>query len=134
MIVNITTEQSHYNVYTIIILLFFVGLCDRANHGPALGLRYEIVLQAGPGHTFCGPGPGLIIHFACRAGACMQNCCGPRPGLGIKSYLRAGPGPRFQARAGPYHPPPRNANNVEPYTFVTLFSGKADTPTPHCVT
>ena len=27
-------------------------------------------------------------------------------------------------------PPPRNANNVEPYTFVTLFSGKADTPPP----
>ena len=26
------------------------------------------------------------------------------------------------------HPPPRNSNNVEPYTFVTLFSGKADTP------
>ena len=26
------------------------------------------------------------------------------------------------------HPPPCNANNVEPYTFVTLFSGKADTP------
>ena len=26
------------------------------------------------------------------------------------------------------HPPPRNANNVEPYTFVMLFSGKADTP------
>ena len=24
-------------------------------------------------------------------------------------------------------PPPRNANNVEPYTFVTLFSGKPDT-------
>ena len=23
----------------------------------------------------------------------------------------------------PTHPPPRNANNVEPYTFVTLFSG-----------
>ena len=32
------------------------------------------------------------------------------------------------------HPPPRNANNVEAYTFVTLFSGKADTPTPHDVT
>ena len=29
------------------------------------------------------------------------------------------------------HPPPRNANNVEPYTFVTLFSGKLDTPPPH---
>ncbi len=28
------------------------------------------------------------------------------------------------------HPPPRNANNVEPYIFVTLFSVKADTP-PH---
>ena len=26
------------------------------------------------------------------------------------------------------HPPPHNANNVEPYTFVTVFSGKADTP------
>ena len=34
-------------------------------------------------------------------------------------------------------PTPRNAaNNVEPYTFVTLFSGKADTPhpTPHGIT
>ena len=29
------------------------------------------------------------------------------------------------------HPPPLNANKVEPYTFVMLFSGKADTcPTP----
>ena len=27
-------------------------------------------------------------------------------------------------------PPPRHANNVEPYTFVTLFLGKADTPHP----
>ena len=30
------------------------------------------------------------------------------------------------------HPPPRNANNIEHYTFVTLFSRKSDTPT--CVT
>ena len=30
------------------------------------------------------------------------------------------------------HPPPRNINNIEHYTFVTLFSGKSDTPTmPH---
>ena len=29
------------------------------------------------------------------------------------------------------HPPPRNANNVEPYTFVTLFPGKVDTPHHH---
>ena len=28
-------------------------------------------------------------------------------------------------------PPPRNANNVEPHTFVTFFSGIDDTPTPH---
>ena len=27
--------------------------------------------------------------------------------------------------------PPRNANNVDIYTFVTLFSGKVDTPHPH---
>ena len=34
------------------------------------------------------------------------------------------------------HPPHRNANNVEPYTFVTLFSGKAVIPHPpwHYVT
>ena len=29
------------------------------------------------------------------------------------------------------HQPPRNANNIEHYTFVTLFSRKADTPHPH---
>ncbi len=29
------------------------------------------------------------------------------------------------------HPPPRNANNIEHYTFVTFFSGKSDTPHPH---
>ena len=34
----------------------------------------------------------------------------------------------------PHPPPPRNANNIGPYTFVMLFSGKADTPPPHCIT
>ena len=29
------------------------------------------------------------------------------------------------------HPPPRNANNIEHYTFVTLFSRKSHTPHPH---
>ena len=29
------------------------------------------------------------------------------------------------------HPPPRNANNIEPCTFVTLFPEKIDTPHPH---
>ena len=32
------------------------------------------------------------------------------------------------------HPPPRNANNIEHYTFVTLLSRKSDTPTPICIT
>ena len=67
--------------------------------GPGLGLKYEIVLwarRAGPGHNCCGPGLGLIIQFAGRV---CTTAAGP--GLGLKSYLRAGPGPRFQARAGP---------------------------------
>ena len=35
----------------------------------------------------------------------------------------------FFLKIGP-PPTPRNANNVEPYTFITLFSGKFHTP-PH---
>ena len=35
----------------------------------------------------------------------------------------------FSGKLDP-HPPPRNANNVEYYTFVTLFFGKLDTPPP----
>ena len=31
------------------------------------------------------------------------------------------------------HLPPRNANNIEPYTFVTLFTGKFDTPPPQLI-
>ena len=75
MIVNITTKQSHYNVYTIIILLFRRPMWSgqwpgpRARGGPGLGLKYEIVLRAGPGHNCCGPGLGLIIQFAGRARA-----------------------------------------------------------------
>ena len=66
-----------------------------------LGLKYEIVLRAGPGldiiaagragpgphNSICGPGPGQVFTTAA--------------GLGLKSCLRAGPGPRCQARAGP---------------------------------
>ena len=33
------------------------------------------------------------------------------------------------------HPPPRNANNIEHYTFITLSPRKSDTPpTPICIT
>ena len=39
-------------------------------HGlaPGLGLKYDncVAGWAGPGHTFCGPGPGLVIQFAGR--------------------------------------------------------------------
>ena len=31
------------------------------------------------------------------------------------------------------HPHTRKANNVEPYIFVTFFSGKVTPPTTHCV-
>ena len=40
---------------------------------------------------------------------------------------------KFISRLDP-HPPPRNANNIEPYTCVTLFSGKFETPHPICIT
>ena len=66
---------------------------------PGLGLKYEIVLRAGPGHNCCGPGPGLIIQFAGRARAAqlLRAQAGPGPQI----MFAAGPGPRFQARAGP---------------------------------
>ena len=71
--------------------------------GPGLGLKYEIVLRAGPGLDIivagrAGPGPH---NSSCGPG--LHNRCGPGPRLGLKSCLRAGPGPRFQARAGPYY-------------------------------
>ena len=94
-------------MYTIIILLFRRPTWSGQWPGPGpagsgRGLKYEIVLRAGPGldiivagrarpgphNSICGPGPG---HCTTPAG----------PGLGLKSCLRAGPGPRFQARAGP---------------------------------
>ena len=37
--------------------------------GSGRGLKYEIVLRAGPGHNCRGPGRGLIIQFAGRARA-----------------------------------------------------------------
>ena len=61
--------------------------------GPGLGLKYEIVLRAGPGHNCCGPGPGpgLIIQCAGRARARSAQLL----------RARAGPGPQimFAGRA-----------------------------------
>ena len=71
--------------------------------GPGLGLKYEIVLGAGPGLDIIVAGRARASLFNLRAGPGpgLHNCCGPGPGLGLKSCLRARPGPRFQARAGP---------------------------------
>ena len=73
-----------------------------------IGFKTGLAANIGPGHIFlrAGPGPGLMIQFAGRAragpGPGLHNCCGgPGQGLGLKSYLRAEPGPKCQARAGP---------------------------------
>ena len=79
--------------------------------GPGLGLKYDNCV-AGRAWTYflrAGPGPGLIIQFAGRARARSAQLLRAGPGLGLKSYLRAGPGPKFQARAGPYHLPCQRA-------------------------
>ena len=69
--------------------------------GPGLGLKYEIVLRAGPGLDIIVAGRASQFNLRAGPGPGHHNCCGPGPGLGLKSCLRAGPGPRFQARAGP---------------------------------
>ena len=74
--------------------------------GRAWASTITIVLRAGPGLDIillAGPGPGLIIQFAglARAGSAQLLRARAGPGLGLKSYLWAGPGPKFQARAGP---------------------------------
>ena len=57
---TLLTKQSHYNVYTIIIILLFRRPMWSGQWpgprpaGSGLGLKYEIVLRAGPGRA--GPG------------------------------------------------------------------------------
>ena len=59
--------------------------------GPGLGLKYDncVAGRGGPGHTFCGPGQGLIIQFVGRARSAQLL------------RARAGPGPQiiFAGRA-----------------------------------
>ena len=59
--------------------------------GPGLGLKYEIVLRAGPGHNCCGPGPGQVCTTAAGPGRAWasNHVCGP--GLGL--YFRPVQGP-----------------------------------------
>ena len=102
VIVNIASEQSHYNAYTIIILLFFVwsviGPMTRPGArglGPGLGLKYDNCV-AGRAWTYflrAGPGPGLLIRFVGRARAgsapllrarASSHICGPGLGLNFR--------------------------------------------------
>ena len=75
---------------------------EPAGLGRAWASNMPIVLRAGPGHTFCGPGPGLIIQFAGRARAgttaagpgrawASNHICGP--GLGLNFRPVQGPEP-----------------------------------------
>ena len=54
---------------------------------PGLGLNCDncVAGRAGPDHTFCGPGPDLIIHFA----------GGDRAGFAQLLRARAWPGPEI---------------------------------------
>ncbi len=82
---------------------YVVGPARSPRLGPGLGLKYDNGV-AGRAWTYflrAGPGLGLIIQFAGRAQAGTAQLLRARPGLGLKSYLRAGPGPKFQAHAGP---------------------------------
>ena len=66
--------------------------------GPGLGLKYEIVLRAGPGHNCCGPGraragphnsicgPGQVCTTAAGPGRAWasNHVCGPGLGLDFR--------------------------------------------------
>ena len=64
MLIHVFHKMSELYFYIITMLW-----SDRANGPEPAGLKYEVVLRAGPGHTLCGPGPGLIIQFAGQARA-----------------------------------------------------------------
>ena len=88
--------RIHNNNIAVLWYNYVVGPMARPGargRGPGLGLKYAncVAGRAGPGHTFCGPGPGLIIQFAGRA----------RAGSAQLLRARAGPGPQiiFAGRA-----------------------------------
>ena len=66
--------------------------------GRAWASNMTIVLRAGPGHTFCGPGSGLIIQFADRARAGSAQFLRARASNHI---CGAGLGPNFRPVQGP---------------------------------
>ena len=81
--------------------------------GPGLGLKYEIVLRAGPGHNCCGPGLGLINQFAGRV--CTTTA---GPGRAWASNHICGSGLDFRPVQGP------SVYNVLPkVTHVMQYEG-----------
>ena len=58
--------------------------------GPGLDIIVAGRVGPGPHNSICGPGPGQVFTTAAD------------PGRAWASNHVAGPGPRFQARAGPY--------------------------------
>ena len=77
--------------------------------GPGLGLKYVIVLRAGPGldiivagragpwphNSICGPGPGQVCTTAAGPGRdwASNHVCGPGLGLDVRSVQ--GPSTRY---------------------------------------
>ena len=84
-----TLECVHNNNIAVFVVQYNYVVGPMARHGarglgPGLGLKYEncVAGRAGPGHTFCGPGPGLIIQFAGRARARSAQLLRARAGPG----------------------------------------------------
>ena len=87
MSMNITTKQSHYNPYTIMILLFMYAVgpmrtSDRASNGTS-------VLQAGPGHSFCWP--SRVCTTAAGPDRYWKSNHIDGPGLGLNAGPVQGP-------------------------------------------
>ena len=62
----------------------------------------------------------LEVSSISRNSLSLEVCSGP-----FKCYVTL-----FLEILPPTHPPPRNANNIEPYTYVTLFPEDLTTPHP----
>ena len=91
-----------------------------------------VLLWPGPRHIFLISFPTVML----RVHHDMRTHCNMRhTNAGLLNILTSEPFKcyvtLFFCKLDP-HPPPRNANNIEHYTFVTLFSRKSDTPI--CVT
>ena len=138
VIANITTKHAValecvHNNKIAVLCAYVIGPIARPGArglGPGLGLKYEIVLRAGPGRAWtyllrAGPGPGLIIKFAGRARVfttaagpgwawASNHICGPGLGLDFRPVQDTTPYPLVTLRnAWAYtHPPPLALRNT----------------------